>query len=159
MKASVSYFYAVRHMGPGQVPVSTAASDPAWFHGFRGQGHKFFDANGVLNGFRMPELSPAGSECEGLCRGRPCRESPDSCAFLKAYRRKIFALSRPAVEERLRRLVEGLAAAGKAPPYAEIVFLVHEAPDNPCSERAVLKEFFGCGEWDWRKARDARRAL
>ena len=28
----------------------------------------------------------------------------------------------------------------------EIVLLVHEAPSNPCSERTVLQDFFGCRE-------------
>ena len=33
----------------------------------------------------------------------------------------------------------------------EIVLLVHEAPDNPCSERQVLQEVFQCQELDYKK--------
>ena len=32
----------------------------------------------------------------------------------------------------------------------EIVLLVHEAPDNPCSERQVLQEAFQCQELDYK---------
>jgi hypothetical protein len=86
MKVWTSYFYAVRFMKPWHIPVSTAVSDPAWFHDFKGKQHVFVDKRGVLNGLRSEKLKP-GNACEGLCRGRPCNDVPETCGFLEAYRK------------------------------------------------------------------------
>ena len=32
MKIRISYFYQVRNFKPNMIPMSTAISDPAWFH-------------------------------------------------------------------------------------------------------------------------------
>lgn len=84
MKVWTSYFYAVRFLKPWHIALSTALSDPAWFHDFKGQKHVFLDKRGVVNGLRAEQLKP-GKECDGLCSGRPCERSPDSCMFLKEY--------------------------------------------------------------------------
>lgn len=145
MKIWTSYFYMVRFLRPYHIALSTALSDPKWFHAFMGGKHLFVDKNGVLNGLRAELLHP-GASCDGLCSGRPCEFEPGSCGFLKEYRKQIFSLDRFKLEESFRllggRVKEKLGFAEDP----EIVLLVHEAPSNPCSERTVLQEFFGCRE-------------
>lgn len=145
MKVWTSYFYMVRFLRPYHIALSTALYDPKWFHAFRGQKHLFVDKNGVLNGLRAEVLHP-GASCEGLCSGRPCALSPGSCSFLKEYRRQIFSLDRSALEESFSALGGRVRDRLGFREEPEIVLLVHEAPSNPCSERIVLQEFFGCRE-------------
>ena len=145
MKIWTSYFYKVRFLSPNQIPVSTALWDPKWFHMSKGQNHKFVDKRGVLNGLRFEDLHP-GKSCEGLCRGKPCEYSPDSCRFMENYRTQIFSLDRANVMSRLAAAADKVKTALGFSEDPEIVFLVHEAPDNACSERKVLQEFFACDE-------------
>jgi len=84
MKFYTSYFYAVRHMKPWHIPLSTAIWDPKWFHAFKHQDYTFIDKNGVINGLRAEMLSPSPA-LEGLCAGAPCSRKPDSCDFLRKY--------------------------------------------------------------------------
>lgn len=151
MKVLTSYFYAVRFMKPWQIPVSTAVFDPKWFHAFRKQDYVFIDRNGVVNGLRSEKLHP-GKSCEGLCSGRPCASSPDSCLFMSEYRRQLASLGRDGLLESFRTLCSRFRAKLGFENEPELMLLVHEAPDNQCSERAALQDFFGCGEFDWRRA-------
>ena len=135
----------VRFFRPYHIVLSTALSDPKWFHAFMGRRHLFIDKNGVLNGLRAESLHP-GASCDGLCSGRPCEFEPGSCRFLKEYRKQIFSLDRQKLEMSFRQLGERIKSRLKFREDPEIVLLVHEAPSNPCSERIVLQEFFGCRE-------------
>lgn len=137
----------VRFMKPNQIPISTACFDPKWFHAFRGKTHVFVDKNGVMNGLRAERLHP-GKSCEGTCSDRPCSQSPSSCEFLKLYRKQIFSIDRRMFETSLGSLAERVRRRLDFVEDPEIVFLVHEAPDNPCSERTVLREFFECDEFE-----------
>jgi len=146
VKIFTSYFYQVRFFRPHQIPFSTALYDPKWFHAFKGQSHKFFDRNGVVNGLRCEELHP-GKSCEGLCSGKPCAYDPSSCTFLKEYRKQVFSLNKPALMAKLQNACERLQSRLGFTEDPEAILLVHEAPENICSERAVLQDFFGCEEW------------
>ena len=68
------------------------------------------------------------------------------CRFLKEYRKQIFSLDKQKLETSFRQLGERIKSRLKFREDPEIVLLVHEAPSNPCSERVVLREFFGCRE-------------
>ncbi len=142
LKIYTSYFYQVRFMKPYHIPCSTALWDPKWFHGFQGSEHIFRDKNGVLNGLRAEMFAP-GPWCSDLCRGpEMCNQKPDSCGFLRAYRSQFADLDIAEVMS----LFEGLA--GKMKEYLgldrepEFILLFHEAPNNPCSERVVVQEWF-----------------
>jgi len=153
MRICTSYFYSIRFFKPWQVPVSTALSDPKWFHDFKGSKHKFLDKNKVINGLRAEFLHPNAS-CEGLCHGRVgCKSTPDECQFLKAYEKQIFSLDRDIVLKKLSKLASAIQA--KLKHEVEIVLIVHEAPSNPCSERSVLQKFFQCEELSIHRRQDA----
>lgn len=144
MKIWTSYFYMVRFFRPYIIPLSTAVYDPKWFHEFRGRSRVFLDGNGVINGLRAEKLHPAA--CDRMCSGRPCEFSPESCLFMKTYREQLFRLDRSALERSFETLGSRIRSALGFGENPEIALLVHEAPDNPCSERAALQEFFGCRE-------------
>lgn len=143
MKFALSYFYKVRFFQPNMIPISTALSDPKWFHANHSPQFTFLDKNGVINGLRCPELAP-GPLCSGLCNGsRDNGCTPESCDFLRAYRLQLEANFD--IDSFLKRCEVAAANTKEYNGYKEepvIVLLVHEAPDNPCSERQPLLDFF-----------------
>ena len=140
MKFMVSYFYQVRFMKPNMLPVSTARWDPGWFHQYGGQNKIFRDKNGVLNGLRADPFAPKpglGMFCAD------CTNHEPPCDFLKQYRDQLDKLNFESLMARFERLA--IAAEPMVDGYKEepiIVLLVHEAPNNPCSERSVLIDYF-----------------
>ena len=41
MKLRLSYFYQIRNFKPNMIPMSTALSDPAWYHDFKDKDYIF----------------------------------------------------------------------------------------------------------------------
>ena len=148
MRILVSYFYHVRNFKPYMIPFSIAAWDPGWYHNFnKCHYYAYVDKNGVLNGLRMPFLKPC-SNCKGLCSGKELCKTlfgeliPNECLFLKEYKNQLkdldFESIKDILEEQAIMVKERLGF--KEEPV--IVLLVHEAPNNPCSERWALKDWF-----------------
>lgn len=146
MKIFTSYFYQVRFFKPYQIPVSTAIWDPKWFHDFKDQKHKFIDKNGVINGIRAESLHPDNS-CHGLCSGKPCIHQPETCDFLKAYRKQIFSLDKKSIIDKFKKIGDLIQYQLRFVEEPEIVLLVHETLANDCSERKTLQDFFNCTEF------------
>ena len=140
MKISSSYFYQVRHLPRDAVPLSTAKYDPKWYHNYGKKHILFFDKRGVLNGCRFECFVP-GKSCDNLCNGKPCNESPDHCKFLSAYRKQIYRLNYDQVMNALLRQ-EQIFIRELNVPEITYVLLFHEKPDNPCSERTVIRDWF-----------------
>ena len=143
MKFALGYFYQVRFFTPNMIPVSTALGDPKWYHQNKGQQFTFLDKNNVINGLRCEELAP-GPLCSGLCDGNRDKGcSPLSCEFLKIYRMQLEAtFDISAFLERCKVASEKLKELNQYTGEPIIVLLVHESPDNPCSERKPLIDFF-----------------
>lgn len=140
IKICTSYFYQVRFFTPNMLPMSTAMWDPKWYHDGKDQLHVFRDKRGIINGVRMPAFVP-GDECHGLCSGPDgCNEKNgnEPCQFLKAYRDQLDSLDFKKV---MKHLKQHAAPVIKADPQI-IVLLFHEKPDNPCSERGIVQEWF-----------------
>lgn len=156
MEIYTSYFYQVRFMKPFMIPVSTAVWDPKWFHQNQKQSFVWKDKNGVYNGLRADVFSP-GPLCEGLCRGPETCEtrSPQTCLFLKTYRYQLDQLDYNDVIGRCERLGNYIKSLEYFSQNPVIILLVHEAKDNPCSERRIIQEWFKDNgkevkEWDAR---------
>ena len=143
MQIYTSYFYQVRFMKPYMIPLSTAKFDPKWYYNFQKQGYVWKDKNGVYNGLRAPVFAP-GPLCEGLCRGQETCEtgSPQSCLFLKTYRYQLDQLDYNDVISRCERLGNYIQSLENFAQEPVIILLVHEAPQNLCSERRVIQEWF-----------------
>ena len=138
MEIYTSYFYQIRFFKPNMIPVSTAIWDPKWYHQFKGQDFVFKDKNNVYNGVRYEPLHP-GPTCDNLCRGKPCEFSPENCLFLQRYREQLESLDFDKVMNYFERLCNRYKELNGED--AIIVLMVHEAPDNECSERRVLLEW------------------
>ena len=133
------------------IPISTARSDPKWYHENKGEDHWFVDKNGVINGLRAPVFAP-GNHLEGLCGGNCRSKRPDECMFLKGYENQLKNLDFDDVIARTLALCRKVASFLELQDEPTAVFIVHEAPDNPCSERAAIINLFKshgieCEEW------------
>ena len=130
-------------MKPYMIPLSTACFDPKWFHQNKSQEYVWKDKNGVYNGLRAPVFAP-GPLCEGLCRGLEvcATSSAQSCLFLKTYRYQLDQLDFNDVLQRCERIGKYIQSLENFPEEPVIMLLVHEAPQNPCSERRVIQEWF-----------------
>lgn len=157
MKIKVSYFYAVRFMEKTEIPLSTAVFDPKWYVNPTYPGKGWVDRRGVVNGLKIAPLVP-GESCRGLCRGRIKCYSPDgTCEFLSAYRTQLEWVDFGEFISWLKVQEEALKKALNISGEITFILLVHEKPDNPCSERVVLKDWFSkngleLDEYDWRKS-------
>ena len=126
-------------MKPYMIPLSTAIYGPKWFK----QGTVWKDKNGVYNGLRAPVFAP-GPLCENLCRGpETCvTRDPHTCLFLNTYRYQLDQLDFNDVVARCERLGKYVQSLEHFAEEPVIILLVHEAPQNPCSERRVIQEWF-----------------
>ena len=137
------------------IPISTAISDPKWYHQNRGPQYTYFDKNNVINGLRCEYFTP-GQVCQGLCYGpETCAEKgPENCVFLKAYRSQLeLTVDLPQFLERCERAAQYVKDTVGYEDEPVIVLIVHEATDNPCSERGALIDYmtshgFECQEWE-----------
>lgn len=155
IKIYTSYFYQIRFFPQYLVPLSTAVWDPAWFHQNQKQNHIWKDKNGVYNGLRAEVFAP-GPLCEGLCRGpETCvTKDPRTCLFLKTYRYQLDQLDFNDVIARCERIGKYIQSLEKFSHDPEIALIVHEAPQNPCSERRVIQEWFAANNYpiiEWSK--------
>ena len=139
MKISTSYFYQIRYFSKNMIPVSTAIWDPQWFHTGNNTG-EYQDKNGVWNGIRMPILSPIKLDAN-IC-AQCSHHDPSDCAFQKNYREYLKSLDFDKIYQSLERLATTIVALENLSDEPHIVLIVHEKPNNPCSERKALQEFF-----------------
>lgn len=140
MKIYTSYFYQVRNFKRHMIPLSTAVWDPKWFHQHVMTVYK--DKNGVYNGLRLEEFAPKNHECHGLdhCTA-PIR---GDCNFLKSYRQQLDELNFDNIMELFSQIWKTINEWEHFGEEVEpvIVLLVYESPDNPCSERRIIQEWF-----------------
>jgi hypothetical protein len=159
MKIWTSYFYQIRFFKPYQIPLSTADWDPKWFHDFKDQDYIWKDKNGVWNGLRIDTLSP--SKCCSIlppeCVGCSSLESrhPDTCSFLKDYSGGLHSrVDFGRLLDLLQRIATGIQQSEGFSEEPEIMLILHEAPNNPCSERVPIQEYFkehGIEVKEWEK--------
>lgn len=141
MKIKISYFYQIRFFKENQIPISTAKWDPIWYHNNQ-RNYKtiFYDKNNVLNGLRIEELSP-DKNCENLCKGINLCEirDPDKCNFIKEYQKQLNSLDFNFILNKLESIA---CKFGKNFKNIELILIVYETPNNPCSERNSIIEWF-----------------
>lgn len=116
--------------------------DPKWFHDFKSPQHIFKDKNDVYNGLTIPCFRP-GEECHGLCHGRDnCKHSPDSCSFLSLYKLQLNQLDFNQVISDLTELSQQIRIQDNLIQDPDIILIVYEVPENPCSESHKIIEWF-----------------
>lgn len=132
MKFLISYFYQVRFFENYMIPFSTAKWDPKWFT-------FHYDKNNVINGLRINALSPKNDNCHGR---KECKFSPDSCIFLKEYEKQLNKLNFDELIKYCEDIGNKIKQEEDFSHEPIIILLVYETPDNPCSERVILKKWF-----------------
>ena len=139
MKISTSYFYQIRFFTRNMIPVSTAIWDPKWFHTGNNTG-EYRDKNGIWNGIRMPILSPIKLDAN-ICA--QCKsQDPSECEFQIRYRDYLNSLDFNSIYNSLIKLANTVQQMEGFAEDPHIVLIVHEKPNNPCSERKALHEYF-----------------
>ena len=138
MKIMISYFYQIGNFKKSMIPMSTALSDPTWYHDNQGENHIFKDKRGILNGLRLKPIIVHDWNC-----GCPCEEKkPGSCEFLSHYR----ALLDNIDFDKMYKGIESFANRYKEENNIEeeiiMTLIVYETPSNPCSERGALIDYF-----------------
>lgn len=152
MKYYITYFYNIRFFKPYDIPFSTALWDQPWFHEKKGNNHYFKDKNGVYNGLRINCLAPAPDNHE--CTNCWSDHDPTKCTFIQYYKKQLDELDFDQVKWYLETTANNIKAKEGFEEEPNIILLVYEKPDNPCSERWPLKEYFkahGIELEEWRK--------
>lgn len=140
-KMLISYFYQIRFFPPNYIPISTAAWDPKWFHPANDKDGVFLHKTGVLYGERIKILSPADIDCD--CK-KDCEHDPKTCAFLKDYKSYLDKLNFDEVVCQIKNICAASNPTEKEPVP---VLIVYEKPDDPCSERHPLMQWFKENNW------------
>lgn len=158
MKIYTSYFYQIRFFKPYQIPMSTAVWDPKWFHEGQGQDHVWKDKNGVWNGLRLEILNP--DNCCSLppeCVECQRKGNPETCSFIKDYSDGLHTkVDFSELLEILNKTADYIQQLEGFKNEPEIVLIVHEASNEPCSERKSIQNLFTehgieCTEWEHQK--------
>lgn len=124
------------------IPVSTAMWDPKWFHNFTGdEDYIFKDKRGIYNGIRASIfLMSPDYQCD--CGPKCLNHDPQSCNFLKDYKAHLDTLDFNYVISELERIANKVQKMEGFTEEPIIVLIVYEVPNNPCSERKPLQDWF-----------------
>ena len=132
MKIYISYFAQMRNFPSNIIGLSTAHWEPRYITYGRSQ-------NGII-WMGIPPLKP-GEECDGLCDGKCNPKHPDDCQFLKAYYNQLNKINFKELIQKIENIAQKVKE-GEALDNVDVVLLVYEKYDNPCSERWPLKQWF-----------------
>ena len=137
IKIATSYFYQIRNFTPNLIPVSTCLSDPIWYRPPQGERY-YIDKRGIVCGLRY---EPLIVQREGV-HTCPCdaKSLAPACPTMLEYKNLLYSL---VDKEKTLKAFEYCLNKFNADT---IVLIVYEAPNNPCSERYALQEFFNCEE-------------
>lgn len=136
MKWSITYFYNVRYMKSNQLPLSTAMWPPDFFAKSSKKNVAHLNNKGVILGLTIHEFVP---QCSYEC---PCKKKDyKHCSFLEEYYEQLSKLNFDEVIASYKNFTDELADITSM-KIDEIILLVYEKPDNPCSERTILKKIF-----------------
>ena len=136
MKWSITYFYNLTFMKPNQLPLSTAMWPPKFFSKTSRKSIAHLDDKGVVLGLTIHELVPQ-QQCECPCEKKDWQH----CDFLRQYYQQLSRLDFKNVIASWENLAKKLSELTMN-KIDEIILLVYEKPDNPCSERTILKKWF-----------------
>lgn len=156
-----SYFYQIRFFEPWMAPLSTAMWDPKWFHNFKGNQYIYLDKNGIINGLRFIYLVPNpknDGECAGpdMCIKKFGYADPEHCKFLSDYMKKLEEMNPHMILQKANKAIQDAALKlGVKTDHSLVpVFIFYETPNNPCSEREKVLEWFhknGINISEWKR--------
>lgn len=145
MKIATSYFYQIRNFKKNMIPISTAIWDPSWFHAeTKDYNYIFKDKRGILNGLRLESIIEQGRKSNHGPEVCPCEgKDYNTCSFLNNYRKNLENIDFDEMIADMQVLASSYAKdEGLNEEDIILVLIVYEVPDNPCSERRPLQEYF-----------------
>ena len=139
MKIYTSYFYQIRNFKPNMIPVSTCLSDPVWYCPPAGKEY-YIDKRGIICGLRYEPLivqKYGTKECIGESSICPLVHYQPYyyCEMLQEYRQLLETVD-------FDKMIKAFEFCLNKFNKDTIVLIVYEAPNNPCSERRYLQEYF-----------------
>lgn len=136
MKYFISTFYNIRYFRPHQIGISTAVWQPKYWKYEQNK-------NGAVMGICEPLLSPAKLSEEVICQ-RDCQYKNDvpNCPFLVSYREYLETIDFEKLLTEFERIANEVKKINNYQQDPEIILLVYEAANNPCSERLELVKLF-----------------
>ena len=134
MKFKISYFAMAKHFKANQIGISSACWDPVWW--------KYsINKHSSVIGISEKVLSPIQVEqyCSKEC---PYKKDLPNCHFLTAYKNYLDTVDINYLFSEFKRIAEDVKKINNYEGEPEIILLVYETPDNPCSERQPLIDYF-----------------
>lgn len=150
MKIRTSYFYQIRHFKNNMIPISTCLWDPSWFHNFTNDYNYIFkDKRNILNGLRIETIIEQGRNSNYEPDYCPCdKKEYQTCSFLKNYKKNLEKINFNKMITDMQELANNYQKNEKIDEEIILVLIVYEAPNNPCSERVPLQEYFTSHGWE-----------
>ena len=140
MQVRISYFYQIRNFKKNMIPMSTAMSDPDWYHDWQGNDHTFIDRRGILNGLRLRPIIVQEHNGGVSC---PCEHRDwTRCPLAKSYQEHLEQIDFDKMMKGISDFCEMYAKQENLKEEPIAVLIVYEAPNNPCSERGALIDYF-----------------
>lgn len=144
MKIRTSYFYQIRHFKKNMIPISTCLFDPDWFHNFtQDYNYIFYDNRHILNGLRLETIIEQGRHSNhgpDIC---PCEsKNYQTCSFLKQYRDNLENINFNNMVQDMQKFANNYKENENIDEEIILVLIVYEAPNNHCSERYALQDYF-----------------
>lgn len=140
----ISYFNNIRNFKNNCVLISTAMYDPKWYHQNLGKDIIYTDKRGIVNGIKLECLHAVHTDEEVECI--TCDKScAPNCKFLADYYKHLTELNFVDVQNVMISIANELMRRKIVYPIngcIDIVLLVHEKPNSPCSERMMLVKWF-----------------
>ena len=132
MIIATSYFYQIRNFNRNMIPVSTALGDPAWYKPPVGKEY-YIDKRGIICGLRYEPLIVQGMGSHSC----PCdgKSYAPYCPTMTEYRELLETVD-------FNRMIKAFEFCCNKFNADIIVLMVHEAPQNLCSERWALQDYF-----------------
>ena len=139
MKIYTSYFYQIRNFKQNMIPVSTAISDPFWFKPPKGKEY-YIDKRGIICGLRYEPLivqKQGTKQCLGNITICPyvLQNKNYICKTMQEYYQLLETVD-------FNKMIKSFEQCLNKFNKDTIVLMVYEAPNNLCSERKYLQEYF-----------------
>ena len=139
MKIYTSYFYQIRNFKQNMVPVSTCLSDPEWYRPQIGKEY-YIDKRGIICGLRYEPLivqKYGTKQCLGNITICPyaLQNKNYICETMQEYRQLLETID-------FNKMIKAFEFCLNKFNKDTIVLIVYEAPNNLCSERRYLQEYF-----------------
>lgn len=141
----ISYFQQLRHFDKTCIPIDTSMWAPKWLDPSNGK-RQYLNENQVMIGIKEDSFLMTEDEIpEEMCAGRPCQYENKwpHCQFLEAYWNHLQKIDFDGyLIPELNRIAEEVRKITHYEGEPKIILMVHEKPENHCSERLGLVRLF-----------------